>query len=108
MKKGVEQDEISELFKELDNNARLEAKETGKDVRLPGITNRDLDDELKVGDVPTDDRSRRIWAVLKNVEGAGGGVAELAIADVPAAEAIWLKIQTKKLMDDTAPAVSNA
>ncbi len=101
---GGQPEQISAAFKRLDSEAvekYNKSPQKGKKPRLPGVADQDVDDELKLGDVPPEDRSRRIWAVLRNVEGAGGGISELAIADLPAAERIMDVIRSKKIENYT-------
>jgi hypothetical protein len=87
--------QLEAKFAELDRRARE------NDENRPGVIDQDLDDELKLGDVPQEDRSRRIWAILRNVEGAGGGLSELAIADLKPAEDLMDIIRSKRIVNYT-------
>ena len=91
----IQANQLQATFTELDKEAE------DKKQKRPGIIEQDLDKELEVGDVPSEDRSRRVWAVLRNVEGTAGGLSELAIADVSAAERVMDIIRSRRIENYT-------
>lgn len=54
-----------------------------------------------VFDIPTQDHSRRLWDIFKNVAGAAGGSAELVIADLGPAERLMDVIRQKRILPYT-------
>ncbi len=91
-------DQVDDLTKVF---ANLDAQPRDADENAPGVIDTEIDEQLKIGDIPTEDRSRRVWAILRNVEGAGGGIAELAIADLGPAEQIMDILRRKTVTNYT-------